>query len=310
MAAKQTRISRKKKHRRLLKLLLGVFLIVLIAFVGKLGFSVHKALKAMQQPIAQSEKREQAVSIGSGDPFSVLLLGIDETADDAGRSDTMIVMTVNPQEKSIKMLSIPRDTRTAIAGYGTVEKINHAYARGGIKMSIATVEQFMDIPIDYYVSVNMDGFKKIIDALDGVTVNNDLDLTYKSYHFAKGKIAMNGKEALVFSRIRKQDPRGDFGRQLRQKQIIEAVLQKGTRFSSILKYEDVLESLGGSVKTNLSISEMFALQKQHKGIEQHIEQFQFKKFNGGYIGKYWYFFPDEAELDSYRQLFKQHLGLS
>lgn len=160
------------------------------------------------------------------EPFSVLMLGVDERKDDSGRSDTMIVITVNPEKQTMKMLSIPRDTRTEIIGHDTVDKINHAYAFGGVPMAVDTVENFLNIPIDYYVFINMEGFLQIIDTLGGVTINNDMDLTFDEYHFPEGEITLDGNEALIFSRIRYEDPRGDFGRQIRQRQIIEAVMKK------------------------------------------------------------------------------------
>lgn len=129
----------------------------------------------------------------------------------------MIVATVNPDLGTIKMLSIPRDSRVDIVGNNTTEKINHAYARGGISMTINTVEQLLSIPIHYYVAVNMEGFLSIIDVVNGIEINNDMDLAHGKYSFPKGKITLNGDEALVFSRIRYGDPRGDFGRQVRQK---------------------------------------------------------------------------------------------
>ena len=85
------------------------------------------------------------------------------------------------------MLSLPRDTRTDIIGHGTIDKMNHAYAYGGIPMSIKTVEGFLDIPIDYYVKMNMEGFQEIVNAVGGVTVENDMDLAYKGYSFPKGQ---------------------------------------------------------------------------------------------------------------------------
>src|SRR5690606_27392907 len=132
-----------------------------------------------------------------------------------------IVLTVNPNKESIQMVSIPRDTRTEIIGKGFEDKINHAYAFGGMEMAIDTVENFLDIPIDYYVQVNMEGFKDLIDAVGGVTVENDLAFTQDGYHFPEGTITLYGDEALAFVRMRKNDPRGEFGRQLRQRQIIE-----------------------------------------------------------------------------------------
>jgi polyisoprenyl-teichoic acid--peptidoglycan teichoic acid transferase len=109
------------------------------------------------------------------------------------------------------MLSIPRDTRTEIVGKGTIEKINHAYAFGNEEMAMKTVENFLDIPIDYYIKVSMEGFKDIVDAVGGITVNNDLDFTQDGYHFPKGQVNLDGKKALAFTRMRHEDPRGDFG---------------------------------------------------------------------------------------------------
>lgn len=126
----------------------------------------------------------------------MLMLGVDERDGDKGRSDTMIVLTVNPQKKSVKMLSIPRDTRTEIVGHGTQDKINHAFAFGGAKMSMDTIENFLDIPIDYYMKINMEGFKDIVDAVGGVTVQNDLDFTSDGIHFAKVRILLTGKKPL------------------------------------------------------------------------------------------------------------------
>ena len=114
------------------------------------------------------------------------------------------------------MLSIPRDTRTEIVGHGTTDKITHAYAFGREEMTIVTVENLLDIPIDYYVRVNMEGFQDIVDAVGGIQVNNSLDFTNGGHNYAKGLINLNGEQALSFVRMRYDDPNGDFGRQERQ----------------------------------------------------------------------------------------------
>ena len=151
----------------------------------------------MHTPIDRNtDKRTKDLALSDQEPFSILMLGVDERDGDKGRSDTMIVLTVNPQKKSVKMLSIPRDTRTEIVGHGTQDKINHAFAFGGAKMSMDTVENFLDIPIDYYMKINMEGFKDIVDAVGGVTVQNDLDFSSDGVHFAKGSHTLNGKDAL------------------------------------------------------------------------------------------------------------------
>lgn len=143
-----------KKNRLWLKVS-GIVLLLLLITGGIYGFSVYKsfnqAMVTIHQPIErkQSDKREVPITLEQKDPFSVLILGVDEREGDSGRSDTMIVLAVNPEKNSIKMLSIPRDTRTEIIGKGMDDKINHAYAFGKVPMAIDTVEDFLDIPLLY-----------------------------------------------------------------------------------------------------------------------------------------------------------------
>jgi polyisoprenyl-teichoic acid--peptidoglycan teichoic acid transferase len=243
----------------------------------------------MHEPIErkQSEKREQPVAFTNKEPFSVLMLGVDERKGDRGRSDTMIVLTVNPNNNSVKMLSIPRDTRTEIVGKGKEDKINHAYAFGGVPMAMDTVENFLDIPIDYYMKVNMQGFKDIVDAVGGISVQNNLDFTQDKIHFAKGELNLNGKEALAYSRMRKQDPRGDFGRQARQRQIIQAVIKEGASISTLTNYSDIFTALGKNVKTNLTFDQMVDIQKNYKDAGKSIQQVEIAE-KGAKIGGIYY----------------------
>ena len=151
-------------------------------------------------------------------PFTVLVLGVDQREHDRGRSDSIIVLSVNPMKQSMLMFNIPRDTRTEIVGRGTIDKINHAYAFGDVEMSLKTVENFLDYPIDYYIKMNMEGFENIVDLFGGVTVNNSMAFQYEGVDFGKGELFLNGSDALLYSRMRYEDPRGDFGRNTRQRQ--------------------------------------------------------------------------------------------
>ncbi len=220
----------------------------------------------------------------------------------------MIVITVNPEKKSMEMLSIPRDTRVEIVGKGIDDKVNHAYAFGGIEMSMNTVEKYLDIPIDYYINVNMEGFKEIVDSVGGVIVNNDLDFTYEGSHFTKGELALNGTEALKYSRMRYDDPRGDFGRQLRQRQIIQAVIKKGANVSTIWKYDDMLKAVGNNVETNISFDEMKSIQRNYSEARRHVEQIQIDG-SGAKIDGIWYYTVPEEERVSVQNRLKEHLGL-
>ena len=95
------------------------------------------------------------------------------------------MITLNPNNDSMYMFNIPRDTRTEIIGSGTVEKMNHAYAYGGIEMTMDTVENFLDVPIDYYFKVNMEAFEDVVAALNGVTVDNPFAFDYEGYSFSR-----------------------------------------------------------------------------------------------------------------------------
>ena len=96
--------------------------------------------------------------------------------------------------------------------------------------------KLFDIPIDYYAKMNMEGFQDIVDAVGGVTVENDMNLPIKATTYPKGTLTLNGKEALIYSRIRKEDPRGDFDRQMRQRQVIQAIMKEGSSLSSLANY--------------------------------------------------------------------------
>jgi LCP family protein required for cell wall assembly len=287
--------------------------------VGIFAFSVYKSLEntaaTMHTPLERksSEKRAAEIDINKQDPLSFLLLGVDERPGDRGRSDSMIVLTVNPTDKSMQLVSIPRDTRTEIIGEGFEDKINHAYAFGGPEMSIATVENFLDIPIDYYVQVNMESFKEIVNAVGGVSVKNNSDFNTGGYTFSKGNIDLDGEQALAYTRMRKEDPRGDFGRQQRQREIIQGVINKGASVSSVTKFDDILNILGNNVKTNLTFDEMVDIQANYKGARHKLQQHQIsgqgQMISNGTQDIYYFIVSEEDRLNLSYTL-KKHLAIT
>jgi LCP family protein required for cell wall assembly len=290
--------------------ILGVLAIGVSAYIYSIYNSVEKAAKQMyEQPTREiSEKRVEKVEFAEKDPISVLIMGVDERAGDRGRSDTLIAMTVNPEKQSMQMVSIPRDTRTEIVGKGFDDKINHAYAFGGTEMALATVENFLDIPIDYYIKVDMESFKEIVDSVGGVTVNNPFSFSDGGYTFSEGEISLNGSQALAYSRMRKKDPRGDFGRQDRQKQIIMAVIQKGASLSSLGKHGEIFGVLGENIKTNLSLEQMIDIQANYRDARHNLEQFQVNG-SGATINKIYYYIVPEEERTNLSGKLRAHLEL-
>jgi polyisoprenyl-teichoic acid--peptidoglycan teichoic acid transferase len=313
MSSRIDKNTSKKKKRKWLKILIFSF-VLLFLVVGGYVYSVYnslsKAVDTMHEPLerGKSEKRSKELSFAKAEPFSVLLMGVDERKGDRGRSDSLIVLTVNPNKNSVKMLSIPRDTRTEIIGKGKEDKINHAYAFGGVDMTMATVENFLDIPIDHFVQINMEGFKEIVDAVGGVTVQNDLDFTHEGTHFPKGELTLNGAKALKYSRMRYEDPRGDFGRQARQRQIIQAVIKEGASLSTITNYGDIFNALGNNVKTSLKFDEMVTIQRKYKAASKDIQQEQVKGNGTKIDGIYYYIVPNE-EKSRIQTLLKEQLEI-
>ncbi|HEK9101209.1 LytR family transcriptional regulator [Bacillus pfraonensis] len=291
--------------------ILGVCIVGVGIYAYSVYSSVSSTLDKVHQPLDRdhSKKRTEEVKVADSKPVSILLMGADERAGDQGRSDSLMVITLNPKNKSMKLLSIPRDTYTEIVGKGKKDKINHAYAFGGINMSVNTVENFLDMPIDYYIEVNMEGFKDIVDAVGGVDVKNDLEFTQDGTHFAKGDIHLTGDEALKYTRMRKKDPRGDFGRQMRQRQVLQAVISKGASVSSLANYGDVLKAVEKNVKTNLTQDQMFDMQKNYKDAMQNKEEIQIPGDGHKQDGVWYYFVPDKDRQDLSNKL-KAHLELT
>jgi polyisoprenyl-teichoic acid--peptidoglycan teichoic acid transferase len=237
------------------------------------------------------------------------LMGVDERTNDRGRSDTLIVMTLNPEKESMQMVSIQRDIRTEIIGRGTIDKINHAYAFGGTKMAIETVENFSGIPIDYYVKVNMEALVDLVDSVGGVTVNNELDWHDSGFHYKRGELALNGKQALGYVRMRKKDPNGDFGRNNRQRDVIKAIVEKGASVSSVTRFDEILAALGNNVRTDLTFDEMMDIQKNYRNTRHNIITYDIKT-TGKYINGVSYQVVSDEERQHVEDMLKEHLELT
>lgn len=294
--------------------IVGVFSVLLMG-VGVYAYNVYshvqKTIQAVNEPLdrKQSPKREEAVDVGAKKPISILIAGYDQRSGDAGRSDSLMVMTLNPSSQSMKILSIPRDTYTDIVGKGIKDKINHAFAFGGINMSVNTVEHFLDIPVDYYIAMNMEGFQAMVDAVGGVDVTNDLDFSIDGNHFAKGDLHLNGKQALAYSRMRYEDPRGDFGRQMRQQSIIQAVIKKGASVSTLSNYGTILNAIQDHVKTNLTQDDMINIQKNYKNCRNNVEHLQING-DGKTMNGIWYFVVSDQTRDDLSKKMREHLALA
>ncbi|MGO3732815.1 MAG: LCP family glycopolymer transferase [Vagococcus sp.] len=275
----ETRRKKKKKMGTLKKVILILVSILVILLLGTAGFfaktyfDVKHVANKVSQPIDRG--RPDDTNIQDGEPFSVLLLGLDTGEfgrNDVGRSDTMMVATVNPKQNKTTLLSIPRDTRTEIVGYGTVEKIAHAYAYGQEKMALDTTEALLDIPLDHYVWINMEGFEDLVNAVDGVVVENNFAFEQDGHKFPKGKNTLNGEQALAYTRMRYEDPNGDYGRQVRQQEVIGGIADKALGFTGVKKYKEILKAIEENMKTDLEPDEMFKIAMDYRNCFTTIDE--------------------------------------
>lgn len=185
----------------------------------------------------------------------------------------MMVMTVNPNTKTTTMVSLQRDTKITIDGMNA--KLNAAYALGDAKQVMTTVEQLLDIKLDGYLLVNMKGMEQLVDAVGGVTVKSPPTFSYEGYSFTENQdVTMNGTEALAFSRMRYDDPRGDYGRQIRQQLVIEAVMNNLKADPKSALNNDFLDAVSDNVRSNISLTSMRNLATKYRDAGSTINRDQ------------------------------------
>ncbi len=191
--------------------------------------------------------------------INILMLGIDQLANESARADSIIVLSINKDTEEVSLISIPRDSRVEIPGRG-FEKINHAMAyRGGINLMVSTVEQLLGAPLHHYVYTNFEGFKKIVDIFGGITVDVQermlYDDIYNPINIYPGRQLLNGAQALGYVRFR--GGRGDdFGRMKRQQEFMKIVVAEVSDLKNILALPQLLEQAARHIRTDISIAQL------------------------------------------------------
>lgn len=277
--------KQKKKKHTTLKVIITIIVLMLLGG-GVFAFNVYRnarsALDSTYNPLAKGFKPSRDVSdvLKEGRPFSILLMGTD-TGDFGrsytGRTDSLILATINPKDKTTTMMSLPRDWMISIPGsesYG-MQKLNAAYefplnGKAHPETAISTVQDLLNVPIDFYAVVNMGGLVKTVDKVGGVDVVSPLSFTFEGNTFVKGKqYHLYGKKALAFSRMRDDDPQGDYGRQMRQRLILTALLKKSDKVQSLFT-PGFFESISSNVRTNLSFNDIMTLVAKYRSAKDSI----------------------------------------
>ncbi|GHV28741.1 transcriptional regulator [Synergistales bacterium] len=196
-----------------------------------------------------------------GGRINILLVGEDDV-EGSIRSDTMAFVAIDIDNRNVRVLSLPRDTRVQIPGHGT-QKLNHAYAYGGVDLLRATVENFIGAPIQYYVKIDYDNFPKLVDIIGGVDILVGKPMKYEDRRghlkidIPAGKQHMDGETALKYVRFRK-DALGDIGRIMRQQQFLKALLHQMYMPENMLRFPTLAREITNTLKTDMRPS--FTLQ--------------------------------------------------
>ena len=281
----------------------------------KAEYAVNSAYEVVENREV-SERREVKVEPVK-DNISILFVGVDDSETrgqgaEGSRSDALMLATLNNKTKTIKLLSIPRDSYVHIPYVGYKDKINHAHAYGGTFASIETIEELLDIPVDYYVRMNFNAFIEVVDALGGIEAEVPYAMLEKdefdrnTIKLQPGLQTLNGQQALALARTRKQD--NDIERGKRQQEILKAIITKAASASSLTKYDDVIEALGDNMKTDMTFKEMKSFTSYLSNGVPRIDSLTLQGYDDMSTGVYYYKLNEES-LEETQHILQSHLGL-
>ena len=253
---------------------------------------------------------------------NILLLGVDSNGPNTlpfsgVRSDTMIILTVDLHGKSVNAISIPRDSKIYIAEGHGVQKINSAYALGGIDLTKKTIEETLGIKIHNYIIVNAEGVRQLIDAIGGVPIHIDQNMHYHDYSaglhidFSKGDYVLSGEQAEEYLRFRK-DALGDIGRVHRQQKFIKALIEQAKSPEALRKIPEALKIASLYTRTDLNLYQMSQYAAAARDID--LNKVEFVMLPGGPNKKgiisYWILDPEKTQQVINRLIYRQKIDIT
>lgn len=316
------------KGKRWAIYIVSPIIVIGLAIALYAGYLYVKAQQTVNNSFVESGREDEKSNLRETkvnpveDNVSVLIIGLDESErrkekyeQDLGRSDALMLATFNKQRNDMKLLSIPRDSRVYIPEVDYFTKINHAHAFGGHEATIEAVEDFLNVPVDYYVTVDFEAFIEIIDSLGGIVFNVPYEIKERDskekkdgVHLYPGLQKLDGEQALALARTRKYD--SDIQRGERQQEIIKATVKEMKSFGSVVKLDRFIEAIGDNMTTNLRFNEIRSFLSY--GLERNIPISSVKlegedlRREDGVI----YFEVDEDSRSKVENELRQHLNLT
>ncbi len=267
-----------------MKKFLKVFLVLFVIFSMIFSTVMYAFFKndvdeaVDKQPTAADEFENLDVS-SYKERVNVLLMGVDvleNSGDGKGtRTDTIMVLSIDPVTKTGFILSLPRDTRVKLANGGDYDKVNHAHSYGGTELAISTIKDFLQIPIHHYVKLDYRALFKTVDDLGGIEVDVPIDMNYTdsrsepplNVNLKKGVQVLNGEQAMGFVRFRKGYPNQDLGRIQAQQAFLDALIKKMTSPASIINIPNYIDTMSKYVETDMNIKTMLIVAKQALSVD-------------------------------------------
>ena len=265
---------------RIWKRVMLLLLLAVLGAAGYYGYAFYQFTQGIQQPNLISQAKPTTPSTGEPKPTSeeipqwdgkervnILLLGVDRREASRGlpRSDSMMVVSIDPVTKRYDLFSILRDTYVDIPGHGS-SRINAAIVNGGPELAMETVSQFTSMPIDRYVITDFEGFKALIDALGGVELDVEKNMYYRDptdngeydINLKKGVQTLDGDKALQYVRFR-YDATSDYTRTERQRKLLSAVADQMKKGTNLIQLPTILKEVTPYIQTNISSMDMLKL---------------------------------------------------
>jgi LCP family protein required for cell wall assembly len=254
----------KKPIRVFLKLVITIVILVGLCAGGLYAYGMLKIVP----------DRTDSAYAYRDDRINILLVGTDKgSADEVGRADSIMVANVDLKNKIVNMLSLPRDSRVEIPG-NDKNKINHSFAYGGIDLTKQTVENLLEVPIDYYAITNFQGFEEIVTILGGVDLYVEKDMSAHTYYgdidLKEGQQHLDPQQALGYVRYR-YDAMGDVARAGRQQKFMKAVVEEALKPSNLIKMPSLLKNIDDVMETDLSTAQLLYLAFSFRGINSDTD---------------------------------------
>ena len=253
----------------------GYFIYLFNDFGDKIyqGVSAQDKTESGEEIIEPEEENDFGItdlfSNTFDEPMNILVFGLDSRKGESletGRTDTILIVTINPDTKQVAAVSFPRDTYVLLPGYDH-QKLNSAYYYGGLQLLTDTIEYNFDIKIDKYFAINFTAFSEIVDILGGIDVYTPSSMYYVAsdihVELSPGEHHLNGEELLGYVRYR-NDQAGDIGRIKRQQYAIRALGEKAAGLKTVIKAPEILDILGENILTDINKKDLLSIIKTYR----------------------------------------------